>query len=222
MQIVALPEKLAVPMVPDLLDKKKIEAAYAKLQTYLADGRAILVGWPTLTARSGMRAVIEAIDEICYPSEMFLPDLNDAPSVAEGGTAKLDATPLGFLTRNAGVTLEVEPVVSPDGPIIDLNLGPQHVSLQGYKTSTFEVSRNGTKAIVRGQHPEFHTNKVTTSLSFGNGQRKLLGTYKVANPEGYMEFFILKVEIEQVLDAGKPVSSVRSHYRAPTGFGAPQ
>src|SRR5256885_8461855 len=36
-------------------------------------------------------------------------------------------TPNAFDTRNTGVTLEIEPVVGPDGVTIDLNLVPQIV-----------------------------------------------------------------------------------------------
>ena len=41
-------------------------------------------------------------------------------------------TPQTFETRNTGVTLEVEPVVGPDGVTIDLNLVPQVVEFEGF------------------------------------------------------------------------------------------
>ena len=41
-------------------------------------------------------------------------------------------TPTAFETRNTGVTLEVEPVVGPDGVTIDLNLVPQVVEFEGF------------------------------------------------------------------------------------------
>src|SRR5207253_3890259 len=41
-------------------------------------------------------------------------------------------TPQTFETRNTGVTLEVEPVVGPDGTTIDLNLVPQVVEFEGF------------------------------------------------------------------------------------------
>src|SRR5207237_2853822 len=41
-------------------------------------------------------------------------------------------TPTAFETRNTGVTLEVEPVVGPDGITIDLNLVPQVVEFEGF------------------------------------------------------------------------------------------
>src|SRR6185503_20617892 len=42
------------------------------------------------------------------------------------------STPSNFETRNTGVTLEVEPVVGPDGVTIDLNLVPQVVEFEGF------------------------------------------------------------------------------------------
>ena len=205
MQIVALPEDLAVPLVPDFLDEKKIEAAYAKLQMLIASGKAKLVGWPILTTMSGQRAVIESIEEMRFPSEFKQPGVEVAkpPAGKEAEKAEpkpaastFDATPAAFETRNAGVTLEIEPVVSADGHSISVNLVPQHVRLHTYKKSTLELPRDGTKLVV--EQPEFHTSKVTTSLTLQNGERKFLGAYKVADPAGHMEFFILKVGAKRV------------------------
>ena len=56
--------------------------------------------------------------------------------VAETGTVSISVvtptTPTAFETRNTGVTLEVEPVVGPDGVTIDLNLVPQVVEFEGF------------------------------------------------------------------------------------------
>lgn len=205
MQIVALPEDLAVPLVPEFLDEKKIDAAYAKLQTLIASGKATLVAWPILTTTSGQRAVIESIEEMRFASEFKLPGVAAAAPADEPETGKaepkpnattFDATPAAFETRNAGVTLEIEPVVSPDGRTIDVNLRPQHVRLHAYKKSTIELPRDGTKLVV--EQPEFHTSKASTSLTLQNGQRKFLGAYKVADPAGHMEFFILKIGAKKV------------------------
>ena len=49
-----------------------------------------------------------------------------------GTTPVTPTTPTAFETRNTGVTLEVEPVVGPDGVTIDLNLVPQVVEFEGF------------------------------------------------------------------------------------------
>ena len=196
-QIVELPEDIARPLIPELLNEKTIEAANEKVQALLAAKKATLIGWPILTTKSGQRAVIEAIDEIRYVAEYEAPSAEAGATVAEKMAEKAEhkaerteflPTPKSFEVRNAGVTLEVEPVLSPDAGKIDLNLVPQYVKLAGYKKIT--VEKDHAKLTV--EQPEFHTTKVSTSLTLRNGQRKLLGVHKVSDPAGQVELFILK------------------------------
>ncbi|HSI10840.1 MAG TPA: type II and III secretion system protein, partial [Chthoniobacter sp.] len=95
-----------------------------------------LLSSPKVTTKSGQRAVIEIIREFRYPTEFTppqIPQTFQTPTVVGGlglGTGSSSSgsfpvtptTPTAFETRNTGVTLEVEPVVGPDGYTIDLNL----------------------------------------------------------------------------------------------------
>jgi general secretion pathway protein D len=106
------------------------------------------------------------------------------------------STPSNFETRNTGVTLEVEPVVGPDGVTIDLNLVPQVVEFEGFinygspiKTvnpallgflgiptsliGTAEQAITLTDNVIN--QPIFSTRKVTTSVSVWDGQTVVLG-----------------------------------------------
>src|SRR5258708_34896863 len=65
---------------------------------------------PRVTTKSGQRAVIEIIREFRYPTEF---ELTNGDQI----------TPKTFETRNVGVTLEIEPVVS-DGGLIDISARP--------------------------------------------------------------------------------------------------
>jgi general secretion pathway protein D len=91
------------------------------------------------------------------------------------------------------VTLEVEPVVGPDGVTIDLNLVPQVVEFEGfinYGSAIFAVGSNSTT--IAGQtmfslstpvkltdnvinQPIFSARKVTTSVSVWDGQTVVMG-----------------------------------------------
>jgi Bacterial type II and III secretion system protein len=73
--------------------------------------------------------------------------------------------PSAFETRNAGDTIEVEPVVLPSGDAINLNIVPQIVRLAGER----EI-----KGTVR--QPTFETQKFTTSACVKDGHPLLLGT----------------------------------------------
>src|SRR5213075_2813654 len=105
-----------------------------------------LLSAPKVTTKSGQRAVIEIVREFRYPTEFTQPQI---PQIASSGTAAVNpitglpiattvpvvvtpTTPTKFDTRNTGVTLEVEPVVGPDGVTVDLNLVPQVVEFDGF------------------------------------------------------------------------------------------
>ena len=151
-----------------------------------------LLSAPRVTTKSGQRAIIEIVREFRYPTTFTPPQV---PSINGGtggtGTVSIEVvtptTPQTFETRNTGVTLEVEPVVGPDGTTIDLNLVPQVVEFEGfinYGSPIFGVNPNlisGTTVptILLTENvinqPVFSTRKVTTNVSVWDGQTVVLG-----------------------------------------------
>ncbi len=166
-----------------------------------------LLSAPRVTTKSGQRAVIEIVREFRYPTQFEPPQIpqtvgsvrNDGDVLGGliplGGTSTVPitpTTPTAFETRNTGVTLEVEPVVGPDGVTIDLNLVPQVVEFEGFinygspilspSTSLFNALTGAlittpqnvvTPNIIN--QPIFSTRKVTTSVSVWDGQTVVLG-----------------------------------------------
>jgi general secretion pathway protein D len=156
-----------------------------------------LLSAPKVTTKSGQRAVIEIVREFRYPTTFTPPQVPTFSSTVGGGAAApavvTPTTPQTFETRNTGVTLEVEPVVGPDGVTIDLNLVPQVVEFEGfinYGSPIFAVGTNST--VIAGQtllsltapvlltsnvinQPIFSTRKVTTSVSVWDGQTVVMG-----------------------------------------------
>ncbi len=158
-----------------------------------------LLSAPRVTTKSGQRAVIEIVREFRYPTQFDppkIPDTVGSTSGMAGGATTVPVTPTtptGFETRNTGVTLEVEPVVGPDGVTIDLNLVPQVVEFEGFinygspilAPSTallggplmdmlFSVPQSVITPNVINQ-PIFNSRKVTTSVSVWDGQTVVLG-----------------------------------------------
>jgi general secretion pathway protein D len=97
-------------------------------------------------------------------------------------------TPQTWLTRNTGVTLEVEQIVGGDATTIDLNLVPQVVEFEGFINYGSPINAVGvntvagisiTQPVVLTQNvinqPVFSTRKVTTSVSVYDGQTVVLG-----------------------------------------------
>ena len=150
-----------------------------------------LLSAPKVTTKSGQRAIIEIVREFRYPVTFTAPQV---PSISggAGGTAPITisvvtpTTPATFETRNTGVTLEVEPVVGPDGVTIDLNMVPQVVEFEGfinYGSPIFGINPSSTAALNNRvlltdnviNQPIFSTRKVTTSVSVWDGQTVVLG-----------------------------------------------
>ncbi len=146
----------------------------------IADGKARQERLAIIRTKSGQRAVTESISEFRYPTEWT--DSN-APDESEKKTDKgaiqvnkislKDPAPGGtiyasaFETRNTGETVEVEPVIGPDGKTIDLNVVPQWVHYIGDR-----VWDRGHPQ----EQPLFETQKITTSLSMEAGKPLFLGT----------------------------------------------
>lgn len=159
-----------------------------------------LLSSPKVTTKSGQRAVIEIIREFRYPTEFTppqIPQTFQTPTVvgglgvgggstSSGSFPVTPTTPTAFETRNTGVTLEVEPVVGPDGYTIDLNLVPQVVEFEGFINYGSPITASVTNPLTGVStnnvitpnvinQPIFSTRKVTTSVSVYDGSTVVLG-----------------------------------------------
>jgi type II secretory pathway component GspD/PulD (secretin) len=169
-----------------------------------------LLSAPRVTTKSGQRAVIEIVREFRYPTQFQPPQIPQTVGTVRNESATGDVipaiipigntssvpvtptTPTAFETRNTGVTLEVEPVVGPDGVTIDLNLVPQVVEFEGFinygspilsPSSSFldtvtNLIRTTPQNVITPNvinQPIFSTRKVTTSVSVWDGQTVVLG-----------------------------------------------
>jgi general secretion pathway protein D len=156
-----------------------------------------LLSAPSVTTKSGQRAIIEVVREFRYPRTYTQPQVPSISSTT--GTTLIGAatvpvvvtptTPQDWETRNTGVTLEVEPVVGGDATTIDLNLVPQVVEFEGFINYGSPINAVGITtvagAITRSipieltpnviNQPVFSTRKVTTSVSVYDGQTVVLG-----------------------------------------------
>ena len=159
-----------------------------------------LMSAPKVTTKSGRKAIVRVAREFPYPTE-FSPPEPPPPTSSTSGTSVAPpvgtfvsqgvvtpSTPTAFETRNLGVTLEVEPIIGPDGYTIDLNLSPEVVEFDGFINYGSPI--NGpilnplpapgviastvlTPNVIN--QPIFSTRKVTTSVSIWDGQTVALG-----------------------------------------------
>ncbi len=160
-----------------------------------------LMSAPSIVTKSGQRAKIEVIREFIYPIEFDPPEIpqnfgssnltgsfNPFTGASSGGVSSFPVTPTtptAFETRNTGVTLEVDPVVGPDGYTIDLNLAPEVVEFEGFVNYGSPIQSGATNALGlattvvltenRIEQPIFSTRKAQTSVTIYDGQTVAIG-----------------------------------------------
>ncbi|WP_425501966.1 Amuc_1098 family type IV pilus outer membrane protein [Phragmitibacter flavus] len=154
-----------------------------------------LMSAPSVTCRSGQRAVIEVIREFIYPTEFDPPQIPQTVgststdgSVTGGSSSSYPVTPTtptAFEMRPVGVRMEVDPVIGPDGYTIDLNLAPEVTEFEGFinygspiQTTATDALGNPTTLVLtenKIEQPVFSTRKVTTSVTLWDGHTVALG-----------------------------------------------
>lgn len=161
-----------------------------------------LLSAPSVTTKSGLPARIEVIREFIYPTEYDPPELPGEVGLLGGfldenafdpnegveqvaGFPVTPATPTAFDTRNLGVTLEVEPVVSPDGYTIELSLMPEIIEFEGFinygnpiTAPTVDPLGRPTNVVITENRivmPIFATRRVKTQVTAYDGATVGLG-----------------------------------------------
>ena len=216
--VVSVPEAKALELRAELQDPTRIAGAQEKLIKLVTKKQAELVGWPTLTTKTGQRAVTEAVYELKYPTEFANPMGNvhiggqnppvadehqppeaKKPPKADTRVTVYAAVPTAFEKRDVGLTFEAEPTIGPDGKTVELQIAPRHVQFLGYHKVPFEVKEE--KIISTVEQPYFSTTLISTNITVKNGSRVMLGFEKVQKPEGNIEITILQTTVEPVRDA---------------------
>ena len=171
---------------------------------------ADLMTAPSVVTRSGQRAKIEIIREFIYPTEYDPPEipqeffgggiqgggglgglggglagLGGGGGGAAGGFPVTPANPTSFEMRPVGVTLEVDPVVGPDGFTLELNIAPEVTEFEGFvnygspiQTGAVDALGQPTTVVLtenRIEQPVFSTRKLTTSVTIWDGQTVAIG-----------------------------------------------
>jgi len=209
-QIVAIPQKLALPLVRELKDPRKIDEAWNKIQALLDDGTATLIGWPIIMTkgRGSPLNSFEAIHVIRYPDDfraggvgLYFPASDMRDSGAKERNREIDGTefsaiPSVFQTRTIGVKLEIEATLLDDGKTINLNVTPEDSKLKGMRKVSLQ--RPGTGDTVTVDQPDFEVLRVSQNLLMKSGERFLLGASPITEPADHIEVLILHSEVRKL------------------------
>ncbi len=148
---------------------------------------------PAVVTRSGQKASIEITRELIYPTEFDPPQVPTNVGanrivIVNGVRVPIPlpppvvtpTTPTAFDMRRTGVVLEVEPVISEDGRMVDLAITPEFTEFSGfvnYGTPIFGVFEGNYNLLTDNfiYQPVFDTKKVVTAVNIYDGATVVLG-----------------------------------------------
>lgn len=167
-----------------VLDEKQGLELLRKLDEAQEEVR--ILSAPTVTTRSGQKAVVEIVREFIYPTHFD-------PPVHEKGKPITPTTPTVFELRPVGVSIELLPQVGPGG-IIDLETKPEITQFLGFVDYGSPISSEVTGPDGRVQEtmltpnkiqvPIFHSMKTSTSVTMWDGQYLIIGGLAEHKGEG--------------------------------------
>lgn len=158
------------------------------------DGTAKVLDTVSCATRSGQRCTIESIREHIYPTEYEESTMKGPATLDLSGVQSKDPrfslvqepsttlNPKAFEMRPVGARFELEPVLSDDGQIVDVNMAPELVRYSG-KVEYGSANINNQVTPLTEQ-PVFISNKITTSVTLRSGQTALIGVNSPLKDDG--------------------------------------
>lgn len=159
-------------------------AWHETLVNLIKDGKGKLVGSISVSTKSGQRATSESIQEHIYPTEYTSARgrQSESPPVPAGLTGVDVPSASSFEMRPVGMRLEVDPVLSANNSMIDLNLAPEAVIHLGDKAILTLPHETGERDLQ--SMPEFYSMKNTTAVAMRPGGTALCGMNTPPNEDG--------------------------------------
>ena len=153
-----------------------------------------LVSTPSITVKSGQKSSVRVVREFPYPTQFNPPQIPQNITGGLGAKAPITpTTPTAFAVKEVGTSLDVEPVVSPDGRMVEISLTPSDTEFDGFidygtpitgtsSTSTIDLfgntSNSNEQIILQPNHiyqPVFHKTGITTAVNVYDGSTIVLG-----------------------------------------------
>ena len=162
-------------------NSKEWREALTKLQK---PPKSEMLATTTVTTKSGQRASSESVQEHIYateysPAQGRKPHSPPVPATTSGVDVP---TPTAFEMKPAGLRLEVDPVVGPDGKSVDLNLAPELVRYFGEEPTLKLPTEGGERDVMT--KPRFYSMKIQTAVTVGDGGSALIGTLLPPDEDG--------------------------------------
>ena len=192
-QIIQLSQADGLRMRPRLRDETFVARAVTELHEMVSDGEAKLIAFATTRSPSGVRAVSETVEEIRYqaewmpPSPPFQLDKSFYDFLEAFYSTPPTDVPVDFETRNAGVTLDLEPTSLNEGRAVDISLAIAHVSYLGER-SMLVVDKTDLKF----SEPIFRNRNIVAQLTVPSRAWRLVAVNVIDGKEPVMEFTLIR------------------------------
>jgi hypothetical protein len=162
-EAISMPREAAIELVDASSQSGDHTPMLESAREKVSAGEAKAVALATLIARSGQRAKVESKQEVSWVSgyrkakgsEEYEPIVED---------------------EDVGTIFEVDPVIGADGRTLDVNLVLEH----HYAPPEFrsgEIVHPGTGEPVKIDLPTFFLHKITTAVTLGSGQAKIVAVW---------------------------------------------
>jgi len=197
--MVALSQKIALELVPELLDDSTAEKGWTHLQQVVERGEGRIVANVIVRGLSGSKATASSGEELLYPSEFDPPQVpKDIPKEKLAEVVKswplVGIRPSAFETRKLGPKVETELSASDDGVWVSGSITAQDVRLLRYAKYEVGVLASGEHLTV--EMPIFHSLESMLTVQLKAGQKLLFGVHNLPAGEG-MELFILRISTQR-------------------------
>lgn len=120
-----------------------------------------------LRTKSGQRAVLESVTACRHPVEFTQPQI-PCGSVGVEQKVSLPIAPTAFEKFDAGDTFEVEPALSEDAKVVQMQFIVSHTAQAGREKWGLGLAEL--------EQPQFETQKLSTNVTISTGSPRLIGT----------------------------------------------
>ncbi len=144
-------------------------------------GKSRLVASATALTKSGQEAIVKAVKEVRYPTEL-LTDFIQATSNGTSRSATQVLMPDNFTIRETGMILQVVPEVSADNSLVNMTLKPQWITLDCWESYRAGQAASWTLNTPSLTLPVFGVTSFETVVTVKNGETLLIGS--CSTPDG--------------------------------------
>ena len=201
-QMIVVPSKLALQLIPELSDPAKIAAAWPRVQSLIASGEATLAATLFGEGSDGKTITAASTEEFRYGTEFEPPEVPDSFYDSAGLLPKLSPemlknwpivgiTPTAFETRNLGQRMELTISATAGPSILACIYKITHTRLEHMDKIDAGRLANGERLSL--EQPRISEMSDESSTTMESGTPKLLGVHRLPGGEGKFELFLLKL-----------------------------